>query len=730
MDYGERYSDKKISAVNRDLRKTYRTAQAELKKKLSDFEKRFAAKNKQKKLELEAGKISKQDYKDWLTGQVFIRTQFEQNIKKVNAVLLDCNRQALNIINNARFDVFAENYNYNAWKAEREIAVSFNVYSAESVARLMLDDPQLLPKWKIDEKKDYIWNYNKVNNIVRQGIIQGEGVPEITERLCNGLASSNESKMRMFARTAINSAQNAGRQKQMEDAAAMGIDVAKRWIATRDSRTRDAHRDLDGKEVPYDKPFKSQLGDIMFPGDPTAPAANVFNCRCTMVTIYPKYEDRSKQWGEGDTVEGVPYEEWKKGKKARGEVKTTGESNGYQPDKFDKEFETLDKRIEEAKEKQRTERAKEIQEMTDLYKEIQEYRGLRTYSRQDVSAYEKIKTKEDYDNYRKGLTDEIEELRKQYDAIRSNRIRSEDYATEEEYNRAFEEYLTKKTTLKDEIYDKETELYNMKEWGFIEKTRKAQNLGDDEISRRIEEKQERYAELDARQYKDSDEVKNLQNSRTKYGIEYAAKWAQDNGVEWITPKKSAEPFDMEKVIEKLAGADKTEGCCASLAFAYVGQRGGYDVIDYRGGNSRVAFSYQCRYMLKSMKENGISAAVGTAKSYITAGKRALKTVQEGKEYYFECGSHAAMVRMVNGDLQYLEMQSGYRPNTWYSFSQYGLEETLKWRFGAGRKTGGWDVESYLVDAEEMAKDKRFLKILGYINTNPDKQMKGEGGGEK
>lgn len=320
MDYGERYADKKISAVNRELRKTYRTAQAELKKKLYDFEKRFAAKNKQKKLELEAGKISKQDYKDWLTGQVFIRTQFEQNIKKVNAVLLDCNRQALNIINNARFDVFAENYNYNAWKAEREIAVSFNVYSAESVARLMLDDPQLLPKWKIDEKKDYIWNYNKVNNIVRQGIIQGEGVPEITERLCNGLASSNESKMRMFARTAINSAQNAGRQKQMEDAAAMGIDVAKRWIATRDSRTRDAHRDLDGKEVPFDKPFKSQLGDIMFPGDPTAPAANVFNCRCTMVTIYPKYEDRSKQWGEGDTVEGVPYEEWKKGKKARGEV--------------------------------------------------------------------------------------------------------------------------------------------------------------------------------------------------------------------------------------------------------------------------------------------------------------------------------------------------------------------------------------------------------------------------
>ena len=327
MDYGERYADKKISAVNRELRKTYRTAQAELKKKLADFEKRFSAKNKQKKQELDEGKISKQDYKDWLTGQVFIRSQFESSIRQVNAVMLDCNRQALNIMNNARFDVFAENYNYNAWKAERSIAVSFNVYSAESVARLMIDEPQLLPKWKIDEKKDYIWNYNRVNNIVRQGIIQGEGVPEITDRLCSELSSTNESKMRMFSRTAINSAQNAGRQKQMEDAAEMGIEVKKRWIATRDSRTRDAHRDLDGEEVPFDHPFKNEYGEIMFPGDPTAKAANVFNCRCSMRTIYPKYEDYSRKWGEGDTVEGVPYEEWKQGKKKRGEVQPEVKAN-------------------------------------------------------------------------------------------------------------------------------------------------------------------------------------------------------------------------------------------------------------------------------------------------------------------------------------------------------------------------------------------------------------------
>lgn len=320
MDYGERYSEKKISAVNRELRKTFRTAQAELKKKLADFEKRHARENKRKKDQLAAGKITKQDYQDWLTGQVFIRNQWQANLRQVCKTMHDANQQAMNIVNNSRFDVFAENYNFNAWQAEKAINVSFNLYNAESVARLMTDEPQLLPEWKIDEEKDYIWNYNRVNNIVRQAIIQGEGVPEITERLCSGLATSNEAKMRMFARTAIGAAQSAGRQQQMEDAAAMGIEVNKRWMSAHDSKTRDAHRDLDGQEVPFDKPFKSELGDIRYPKDPTAHPANIYNCRCTLVTIYPKYEDYSRKYGEGVTIDGQSYEEWKKGKQKRGEM--------------------------------------------------------------------------------------------------------------------------------------------------------------------------------------------------------------------------------------------------------------------------------------------------------------------------------------------------------------------------------------------------------------------------
>lgn len=66
------------------------------------------------------------------------------------------------------------------------------------------------------------------------------------------------------------------------------------WIAANDHRTRHAHRDVDGQTVDEGKKFKVPkykknviIGyDYMAgPGDPTASAGNVINCRCSMATV-------------------------------------------------------------------------------------------------------------------------------------------------------------------------------------------------------------------------------------------------------------------------------------------------------------------------------------------------------------------------------------------------------------------------------------------------------------
>lgn len=62
--------------------------------------------------------------------------------------------------------------------------------------------------------------------------------------------------------------------------------VTKRWIYTRDDKTRHAHRTipaLNRDDPDIEGKFKSEYGPIAYPGDPEAPAKMVCNCRCTVV---------------------------------------------------------------------------------------------------------------------------------------------------------------------------------------------------------------------------------------------------------------------------------------------------------------------------------------------------------------------------------------------------------------------------------------------------------------
>lgn len=59
------------------------------------------------------------------------------------------------------------------------------------------------------------------------------------------------------------------------------------WIPTNDARLREAHAAIPrmNKEgVGIDESFKSPLGAINYPGDPSASAANTINCRCAVFT--------------------------------------------------------------------------------------------------------------------------------------------------------------------------------------------------------------------------------------------------------------------------------------------------------------------------------------------------------------------------------------------------------------------------------------------------------------
>lgn len=183
-----------------------------------------------------------------------------------------------------------------------------------------------------------------------------------------------------------------------------------------------------------------------------------------------------------------------------------------------------------------------------------------------------------------------------------------------------------------------------------------------------------------------------------------------NGVEFRAVKEHKKQPTETEIIETVGGGDRTTGSCASLAFAYAANKGGLNVLDFRGGKSLDYFSRTSNLVQICDKVGGYSAW--------TTGVQLMKQTEIGKQYYLAIGRHAAIVRQVSkGKYEYLELQSAWN-NGWHPLDS----KVFGWRFSARGKDFG-----LLIDIELLLKDSGFRKMVGYINTAESEQKKGASG---
>jgi hypothetical protein len=179
----------------------------------------------------------------------------------------------------------------------------------------------------------------------------------------------------------------------------------------------------------------------------------------------------------------------------------------------------------------------------------------------------------------------------------------------------------------------------------------------------------------------------------------------------------------DEIIKRVGGGDLTKGSCSSLAFTYAGNKAGLDVLDFRDGDSRKHFASD-----RNIQE--ITSSVGGLTNKDTNDFKSAKVLLSktivGKEYYFACGSHAAIVRKTDKGFEYLELQSPYA-NGFKALD----DNILRWRFGAKRSHSfygqKYETTSELIDIDLLKNDSKFRKMLGYINTASDKQRKSASG---
>lgn len=286
-DIGQKEINELLDRIEKQLYKEYEVAAAEMQGKLRKYLVQYDTEDEAMRKKLEAGNITEQEFVDWRKRKILNTKRWVEmrNVLAQDAVNADT--IALSIIKGHMPSAYAIGHNYGTYMVESGVGIdtSYTLYDRQTVERLIRDNPKLMPDpspngktaRKLRENKDLIWNKDHIQSQVVQGILQGEPLKDVAARMKN-VTDMDDRAAKRNAATMMTSAQNGGRIDSFKRAENMGIQLKKVWLATLDNHTREAHRDLDGQEQPTDEPFKSELGDIMFPGDPNADPRNVWNC--------------------------------------------------------------------------------------------------------------------------------------------------------------------------------------------------------------------------------------------------------------------------------------------------------------------------------------------------------------------------------------------------------------------------------------------------------------------
>ena len=289
-DKAHRLTDEKLEEMEKRLSAIYSRAEKEIQKTADEYFSKFAKQDEAKRKLLEQGKITEDEYKKWRKGKVMYGKRFAEMKEQCAKQLLNVNQTAIAYINGELPEVYAINYNALESAVNGVGGYSFTLVDADTVRNLAVTDASLLPYKEIDPAKDIPWNMKKINAETLQGILQGESMDKIANRIMNVQTMNKDAAIRS-ARTIVTNAECKGRQDSYQRAKDDGIILRKYWLATYDKRARDWHKAAgndytEEKAIEIDDFFIVDGEKMLHPGDAMHGASghNLYNCRCSIAS--------------------------------------------------------------------------------------------------------------------------------------------------------------------------------------------------------------------------------------------------------------------------------------------------------------------------------------------------------------------------------------------------------------------------------------------------------------
>lgn len=324
--YPDNWTDKELEALEKRIAQVFKEAEKDLDKEVKEYFAKFKLRDKQMQELVDAGEMSKDDYQQWRLTQMGRGQRFEALRDKVAERYTQANEVANAYVNDLTPSIYSLNRNYEAYTIEKAVgSCDFTMWDESTVRRLLVEQPDLMPYYPpsraLNRGIDLAYGKDQITKHVTSGIIRGLAPGKIANELMTGITTMNRDSAVRAARTGITAAQNAGRLDSYIAAEKMGIQIKRRWVCTKDARTRLSHGMADGQiVVGTKKPFIVGGYKMMFPGDKSlnAPGHEIYNCRCTTRTVEkdgieaePRQMRVKNANGEWELVNEMTYSEWK-----------------------------------------------------------------------------------------------------------------------------------------------------------------------------------------------------------------------------------------------------------------------------------------------------------------------------------------------------------------------------------------------------------------------------------
>ena len=272
---------------------------------------RQALKNKkaflQKVKDVEKGKIKPPAYyvqrgevEKWRQG--FFRELIRKDAV-IDGIMRELNKagvDAAKLIRGSLVKVYAANRQETVDNITREverygyIGVTFAMYDKRQIAVLISEGESPFSQIAYNNLGNNPVARRRLQNELALATILGEGQKQIIERI-QKVTKQTVEQARRVAQTERTRVQSQARWEAGQEAAEQGISIENTWSA-RMVNTRESHVALNGTKKPQGVPFVTPDGDeLMYPGDPSAPAKEVINCFCVLVPhVVRKGRSRNK----------------------------------------------------------------------------------------------------------------------------------------------------------------------------------------------------------------------------------------------------------------------------------------------------------------------------------------------------------------------------------------------------------------------------------------------------